>query len=233
MHWHSIPIHVKRNVRAKKVWLRMRAGHGLEVVLPYRISVSEVPAILERHRGWILARHADLAAQNAAPGQCLLPSEVVLHFLDRKYFVRVEDGCTAMLREDPCTLRISVPPGEEELGVRLLQRFLIACGKRHLVPFCQNVAEEVGIPINRVGVRNQATRWGSCSGRFDISLNAKLLFLPQVLVRHVVLHELCHVEHRSHGAGFHRRLQALDPKSRENDKLLRLAWDGLPVWSRI
>ena len=232
MHWQSIPVTVTRNPRARKVWLKMRSCRGIEVVLPYRVSSSEVPSILERHRPWLLERLAELREKGEAPGQNPLPVRVDLPFLDRGYAVRYEEGPRAELHVGEGGLRVFLPPGEERVGPLLLQMWLADLGRCHLVPFCRELAQIHGVAISGVSVRNQSTRWGSCSARGGISLNAKLLMLPRELARHIVLHELCHVAHRNHGPAFKAALQALDPMTREHEQRISRAWDELPVWTR-
>lgn len=230
--WRDIPVTVRRSARAKKVWLKVRSGKGIEVVLPYRAFASEVPAILERHRDWITERWAELTARGEAPGQELLPHRVELSLLGREFEVRVQKAAQAELHADGASIRLFLPTGEETVGAELLQRWLVAQGKHILVPLCWRIAAEQGVAIAGAGVRNQASRWGSCSAAGMISLNAKLLFLEPPLVRHVVLHELCHVAHRDHGPTFWTRLRELDPLVDTHETQLRHAWSGLPLWSK-
>ena len=65
------------------------------------------------------------------------------------------------------------------------------------------------LPYAGVTVRNQKTRWGSCSMRGTISLNINLARLPGVLMDYVILHELLHTKVRGHGNGFWQRLDML------------------------
>lgn len=232
MRWHSIPVTIVRNRRARKVWLKMRAARGLEVVLPFRVSTAEVSAILDRNEAWILERYEALLCRGEAPGQDLLPRRIVLEYTGMTYAVEITVGQRAGLRVFDDVIRLVAPREERELGLVLLQRWLIMEGRRHLVPACQDLALRHGVAPSRIQIRNQSTRWGSCSCSGGISLNAKLLFFAPEMARHVMLHEFCHVRHRNHGPDFWRCLEQMDPLTKDRDRYLRQAWTTLPAWSK-
>jgi predicted metal-dependent hydrolase len=64
------------------------------------------------------------------------------------------------------------------------------------------LAGKYGFTYNRLFIRNQRTRWGTCSSRNNISLNINLLKLPQELQDYVMLHELAHTKHKNHSREF-------------------------------
>ncbi|MBL7226120.1 MAG: M48 family metallopeptidase, partial [Desulfobacteraceae bacterium] len=71
------------------------------------------------------------------------------------------------------------------------------------------LANKHGLKYNRVFVRNQKTRWGSCSSKNNISLNVKLVKLPEKLMDYIILHELVHTRVRNHGKEFYAELGRL------------------------
>jgi predicted metal-dependent hydrolase len=73
----------------------------------------------------------------------------------------------------------------------------------------RQLADEYGYSYNRVFIRNQRTRWGSCSGRNNISLNIQLVRLPRELMDYVILHELVHTRIKHHGREFWAELDKL------------------------
>ncbi|MFC2052082.1 M48 family metallopeptidase [Chloroflexota bacterium] len=74
--------------------------------------------------------------------------------------------------------------------------------KSMLIGRLKYLAEKHGFTYNRVFIRNQRTRWGSCSSKNNISLNMKLIRLPDELVDYVILHELTHTHKKDHGKAF-------------------------------
>lgn len=71
------------------------------------------------------------------------------------------------------------------------------------------LAKTHGFIYNKVTLRNQRTRWGSCSARNTISLNVKLVRLPEDLIDYVILHELAHTRIKNHGPDFWSLLDSL------------------------
>jgi len=74
---------------------------------------------------------------------------------------------------------------------------------------------------NRISIRKQKTRWGSCSSKNNINLNMNLLHLPPELMDYVLLHELVHTRVKNHGKEFWDELDTVVPNSRQVDRKLK------------
>jgi hypothetical protein len=82
----------------------------------------------------------------------------------------------------------------------------------------EEIAAKHGYTYNRVTIRNQKTRWGSCSSKNNISLNMKLVLLPDDLRDFILLHELVHTTVKNHGNDFWEEITKAEPKARELTK---------------
>jgi predicted metal-dependent hydrolase len=71
--------------------------------------------------------------------------------------------------------------------------------------------ERCGVTFNRLSIRNQRRRWGSCSASRNLSFNYKLRFLPLCLADYIIAHELCHLKEMNHGPRFWAALEAVMP----------------------
>jgi predicted metal-dependent hydrolase len=106
-----------------------------------------------------------------------------------------------------------------------LQTIDTAAAKNKIIARLQHLAGEYGFKYHRVTVRNQKTRWGSCSPANNISLNIKLVLLPDALLDYVILHELVHTRMHNHSKKFWTELDRYVKDSKSMAKRLRT--DGM------
>ena len=82
-------------------------------------------------------------------------------------------------------------------------------------------AAALGVSYGRVAIRDQRSRWGSCSSRGTLSFNWRLVLAPLEVLDYVVVHELCHLRHADHSPRFWRLVQERRPGFAEQRAWLR------------
>lgn len=91
----------------------------------------------------------------------------------------------------------------------------------YLIPLTENVAGIMGVNYNRVSIRMQKSRWGSCSSKGNINLNCLLMMLPENIRRYVVVHELAHITEMNHSRRFWQIVARYQPSYKEDRKQLK------------
>ncbi|HRU97479.1 MAG TPA: M48 family metallopeptidase [Ruminococcus sp.] len=88
-------------------------------------------------------------------------------------------------------------------------------------------AEKLGVTYGRITIRNQKTRWGSCTAKGNLNFNCLLMAVPEEVLDSVVVHELCHRLHMDHSKAFYKDVYRVFPEYdrcnkwlKENGKLL-------------
>ncbi len=79
----------------------------------------------------------------------------------------------------------------------------------------------VGVSYGRVTIRNQRSRWGSCSARGNLNFNCLLMLTPPEVIDSVVVHELCHRKEMNHSARFYAEVLRVYPEYRKWDRWLK------------
>jgi len=95
-----------------------------------------------------------------------------------------------------------------------------ASAKKHLIDRLNYLSQAHGFKYNRVFIKSQKTRWGSCSGKNNINLNINLIRLPDELIDYTILHELVHTRIKNHSRQFWDQMNKLVGDSKKLDSKL-------------
>ena len=97
-----------------------------------------------------------------------------------------------------------------------------------IVPLAERVARRLDVGFTRLAVRDQRSRWGSCSTSGTLSFNWRLVLAPHDVLDYVVAHEVCHLRECNHSARFWRLLESIRPAYAEQRAwLARHGWELL------
>lgn len=85
----------------------------------------------------------------------------------------------------------------------------------------EKYSEFYGFEYKKVAIRNQKTRWGSCSSKGNLNFNYKVMFLPQRHANYIIVHELCHLEEFNHSKRFWNLVSQIIPEHKKIIKQLK------------
>lgn len=102
-----------------------------------------------------------------------------------------------------------------------LEKRYIAAAKEYFPKRAAYFVQFTGGSYNRITVRDQKTRWGSCSARGTLSFNWRLMLAPPTIADYVIVHELCHLTYMNHSADFWQKVESVYPDYRTARKWLK------------
>ncbi len=82
-------------------------------------------------------------------------------------------------------------------------------------------AKQIGVTYNKITIRCQHTRWGSCSSKGNLNFNCLLVLLPDEIIDSIVVHELCHRKHMNHSSRFYEEIDKVFPKYKKCHQWLK------------
>lgn len=172
----------------------------LQVRVPWHITHAQVVQFLRDQTAWIVRRVAQV--RRAVAERPTLRQGSVVPFLGTSLQVYFSEVCVRPIFRDGSRLWIAGPDHPEREVVALLEGWYRQQANRHLPVCLKRWSAVLALPFDRVTIRSQKSRWGSCSTKRTISLNWRLMFLPVPVVDYVLVHELCHLKHMNHSADF-------------------------------
>lgn len=99
--------------------------------------------------------------------------------------------------------------------------------RAYLTARCDLYATQLGVTYNRISIRKQRTRWGSCSSKGNLNFNVLLMMAPIDVIDYVVIHELCHRKEMNHSKRFWALVESQMPDYKECRRWLRENGDHL------
>ncbi len=211
------PVTVCVSRRSRRISISVRPPGSVRLSMPLGVPMAEALAFLDSKAGWVVKAVERIALRTPAP-----PPPVEMPFSTRSHDLQLlpspVDTITVKVTHGGSRGKITViypldihpsAAGVQAAIKKGVEEAWRAEAKALLPARTAELAATHGLKFRSVAVRNTRSRWGSCSGRDDISLSIRLMMLPDELVDYIILHELCHTRHKNHGAKFHETLDKL------------------------
>jgi predicted metal-dependent hydrolase len=211
----ALPLLMVRHPRARRYLLRLRPDGTARVTIPRRGTVSEAWEFVQRNVPWLEQQWLKLQARPPKPSTWFLGTDILF----RGQWVRlVESDQPGRLQVGDQQVRIATLAGDLRPAV---EHHLRRVATRELSARVMELAAAHGLTVRRVSIRNQRTRWGSCSRRGTISLNWRLIQTPDFVRDYICLHELAHLVEMNHSTRFWRQVERMCPDYRTAERWLK------------
>jgi len=223
---------VRMSPKAKRCRIVVRPDLSVEVVLPKGADRSRAQQLLMSKQKWVERSLLKFSNMAAIADRESKPKLIELPAIGQHLAICYEplDADRVRVSEFDGGLKLSGEIDRPSLVAEALRQWLKRKGIERLGPMLSSLADQYDFEFGRLSVRLQRGRWGSCSRDGNISLNAKLLLLPPVLVRYVMIHELAHLKWMDHSPRFWNLVEDCDPDFRIHRRRLRRMAMSLPFW---
>ena len=202
---------VRRSQRARRVRVAVDAERGVEVVLPQRAPKRAAAEAVRELRPWIERRLEEAEAARAV----VAARRGTVPYLGGALTLHPQPGRTRVHRRGD---DLFVPTGDPRAA---LERWYRRMAGKEIAPRLDHAVAALGTRYTKLTIRNQRTRWGSCSSTGAMSFNWRLLLAPEDVLDYVVWHEACHLVVLDHSPRFWALLEEHLPDHGEPKRWLR------------
>lgn len=204
----SVSILFRRSRRAKRYILSVRGDRTVVVTLPRGGSRRDAEEFLNSRRDWV-----DRVLQklpSSLPPKVWVPGTEILFRGLPTPIEEVVLGTERRIRLGNELFIVSCDVHSVNLRP-YLEAVLRQLAELELPPRVAELAQQHACPVRRVLVRNQRSRWGSCSSRGTVSLNWRLIQSPPAVRDYIIIHELMHLREMNHSSRFWAHVAAAFP----------------------
>jgi predicted metal-dependent hydrolase len=201
-------VRLRRHRQARRYTLRIQAAtRDVILTVPPRGALKEAREFAQKHGGWIAARLGRLPEAAPFAHGVMVPLRGVPHRITHRHGARG----TVWTETDGNGERLLCVAGATPHIDRRIGDFLRREAKRDLEAVSLQFAADLGVAIRRVAVRDQSSRWGSCSTTGVLSYSWRLILAPTVVLNYLAAHEVAHLVEMNHSTRFWRLVRQLCP----------------------
>ena len=201
-------VRLRRHRQARRYTLRIQsATREVVLTIPPRGTLKEAREFAQKHGAWIAARLDRLPKAAPFADGIVVPLRGVPHRIVHRRAVR---GTVWTETADDGARLLCVAGNPPHID-RRIGDFLRREAKRDLEAASLRFAGELGVRVKRVAVRDQSSRWGSCSTTGSLSFSWRLILAPSAVLDYLAAHEVAHLAEMNHSPRFWRLVQRLCP----------------------
>ncbi len=191
---------------------------GIEVVVPDGMDLDP-EAFLAEKQEWLLEKDAEMQQYRDEVPDRTFEDGATLPFQGKEHMICVTGVNDHVVRDSLILLdRDAVERSTIKDEVEDLYR---ETARDRIHRIIDRYRLRVDGDPNTVYIRNQQTRWGSCSSKNNLNFNWRLIMAPPRILEYIVVHELVHLEHHDHSDAFWDRLTTLCPHADESQEWLK------------
>ncbi len=222
--------------RARRLSMKIGIDRGLEVVIPPRFNQNRIEPFMTQHHDWIIknikkhsARQNQIKTNKIKDGYTIKilgePKTVrICQTSKKKSYVKVAralkfNSDAAYYDNEEITIYQSDKSPDEIKNI--LENHLKKEAKKIFAARTSVLASRMNLTYNRITIKSQKTRWGSCSKNKNLNFNWRLILTEPEIMDSIIIHELSHLVHMNHGRRFYNLVEQYCPNHKKLNKKLK------------
>lgn len=218
----DVSYQVRLSTKVKNVNIKLSVENGLEVVVPSSYPLDEVESLLKSRESWILEKLAVIKRRAEQKKAYSLEERKAVSFLGKSYrlvTVYQQGNPSVQLVGDKIVVMLA-QENQDKIPL-LIEKWLRLQAKHIILQRLELAKQKLQIEYNQVFIKDQKTRWGSCSGQRNLNFNFRLVMAPLPVIDYLVAHELAHLVEMNHSKKFWALVASICPDYKTHRQWLR------------
>jgi predicted metal-dependent hydrolase len=219
-------ITIVKSTRSSRISISMKPFEPIRLTIPIFISQKRAEEFLREKEKWII-RNREKIKQFEDQYTVFTEDTDFSTNSHRLSFVRIkEDKPSVSLKNKQILVHLPEAEDIEDPRIQEMIRWGIQAAwrkeaRKYLPERLAELSRKHNLPYNRVFIKNNRSRWGSCSAKNNINLSLHLMRLPDHLIDYILLHELVHTVHKNHSKKFWKEFERIHPGAKAMDRELK------------
>lgn len=204
-----ISYQLQRHRRAHNIKIKIAPTAEVIVVAPPDCPTRFIDNFVQKHQEWIENSLAKVRSQRRA---VIDPNKVQVFgktYQKKVTYTAAQQIGIRIVGEEMHVNPVSNTPASVQ---KTIEQFLKNTAAKYIIPRTHQLADTMGIQFHNISLKNQKTRWGSCSSDGNLNFNWRLVHSPPVIIDYVIIHELAHRKEMNHSAKFWQLVAQFDPE---------------------
>jgi predicted metal-dependent hydrolase len=207
----------------KNLRIAVDADQEVKITAPLRASDSYISEVVKEKTPWIIKTILKLQKRQMLPLPCKYISGEKTSYLGKEYTLNIVTGKRAQVMLLDGELVVQTKTSGADSVKRMVEKWYRAQAEKVFREYLDKglaIISDHALRTPMLKIRNMKNRWGSCSRSGIITLNLRLIYLPEVCIEYIIMHELCHLMYLNHSKYFYMFLQSAMPDWKERKKIL-------------
>lgn len=187
--------------------------NGVAVVLPAD-STERPNKLLKENANWVIEKKEKYDTYREQIPERRFEAGETFPYLGEPHEIRIEQRSASAVSDGE--FRLAAHHVEETSVKRALETLYRRKARERFERRVEELADEMGVEYDQLQIRNQRTKWGSCSTSGTIGLNWRLLMAPPEIIDYIIVHELAHLQEPNHTDAFWALVSQHDPECQDH-----------------
>lgn len=200
--------------KRKNVYIKVINNNEILLKAPFEFEKNNIKKIVHNKKEWIFSKFNKFSEYNYLIKEKEYKNNDLFLYLGKQYSLFIKNNnlkkSYIFINNENLVVETNIINDKEYIK-NLIKSWYIKNFKLYLFNRLELYSKKLNVFYNKVYIKNQQTKWGSCSQKNNLNFNWNLIKAPEKVLDYVIIHELCHIKHKNHGSLFWEELYSIFP----------------------